>query len=131
MSLFRGWLRKKHARGYGIHSPFAFELITNVLNARYDYYAFYDIPKILSENGLEGYANPAINHLSFRLVNYFNAKQILEINSANGVNTSYLTAPASDIRCLCVEMIVSRLLSLESCRLLGTKSENCVEDTIA
>lgn len=103
MSLFRGWLRKKHTRGYGIHSPFAFELITNVLYARYDYYAFYDIPKILKENGLEGYANPAINHLSFRLVNYFNAKQILEINSANGVNTCYLTAPASDIRCLCVE----------------------------
>lgn len=103
ISLFRGWLRKKHSRGYGIHSPFAFDLITNVIYARYGYYAFHDIRKILSENGLEGCATPAFHHLSFRLVNHFNAKNILEINSANGVNTCYLTAPASDIRCICVE----------------------------
>lgn len=104
MSLCRGWLRKKHARGYGIHSPFAFDLINNVLYARYGYYAFHDIRKILSENGLENFAMPALNHLSFRLVHYFNAKHILEINAANGVNTCYLTAPASDIHCTCVEM---------------------------
>lgn len=103
MSLFRGWLRKKHARGYGIHSPFAFDLITNVIHARYGYYAFHDLRQILSENGLEGFATPALNHLSFRLVHYFNAKHILEINAANGVNTCYLTAPASDIHCTCVE----------------------------
>jgi len=124
MFLFRGWLRKKQSRGHGIHSPFAFDLITNVIYARYGYYAFHDIRKILSENGLEGCATPAFNHLSFRLVNHFNAKHILEINSANGVNTCYLTAPASDIRCICVEkeseeVAVARKLQAAS----GRKSE--------
>lgn len=99
----RWWLRLRQSRGYGIHSPFAYDLITNVIYARYDYYAFYDIAQSLRKNGLHDDATAAFNRLSFRLINYFNAKHILEVNSGKGVNTCYLTAPASDIWCTCVE----------------------------
>lgn len=100
---FRWWFRLKQSRGYGIHSQFAFNLITNVLYQKYNYYAFHDIPKILREHGLQSYGETDFNHLSFRLVNHFKSKRILEINSGMGVNTCYLTSVASDIHCTCVE----------------------------
>lgn len=101
MLFSRWWLRLKQSRGHGVHSPFAFDTITNVLHAKYGYYAFQDIPKILTEKGLQSYVQREINHLSFRLVNHFKAKHILELNAAEGVNTRYLVASSSDIRCTC------------------------------
>ncbi len=105
MLFSRWWLRLKQSRGHGIHSPFAFDTITNVLHAKYGYYAFQDIPKILTEKSLQSYARSEINHLSFRLVNHFKAKRILELNAAEGVNTRYLVASSSDIRCTCVATV--------------------------
>lgn len=99
----RRWLRHKQSRGHGIHSPFAFDLITNVIYDKHVYYAFHDIHQMLVDHNLESFASPRFNHLSFRLVNHFKSKNILEINSLKGINTCYLTAPASDIRCTCVE----------------------------
>lgn len=93
----------KQSRGHGIHSPFAYDLITNVLRSPYSYYAFQDIERVLSESGLDASIITEFNHLSYRLVHHFNAKRILEINSGKGVNTLFLTTPARDIRCTCVE----------------------------
>lgn len=105
---FRWWLRLKQSRGHDVHSSFDFNLITNVLCKKHNYYAFYDIPKILRENGLQSFDND-LNHLSFRLVNHFNSKRILEINSGIGINTCYLTSVASDIHCTCIEKEVYRV----------------------
>lgn len=36
-----GWLAKyRHSKGFGVHSPFAFRFITEVLGERYPYYDF-------------------------------------------------------------------------------------------
>lgn len=86
-----------------MHSPFAFGLITNVIYSPYSFYAFSDIRETLLQNGLNPNSITGFNHLSFRLVHYFQAKNILEINSGSGVNTLFLTAPSSCIRCRCVE----------------------------
>jgi hypothetical protein len=49
--LLLDWLkRKKQAKGYGIHSPFAYELITRVIKEEHGYTAFSDIEEILREN---------------------------------------------------------------------------------
>ncbi|MFA6912428.1 MAG: hypothetical protein WCQ61_04845, partial [Proteiniphilum sp.] len=102
MGHFRWWLRWKQSRGHGVHSPFAFDLITNVISGQHDYSAFQDLPRYFETFDLARYAQPRFNQLSFRLINYFKAKRILEINAAEGVNTCYLVAPSSDIRCTCV-----------------------------
>lgn len=100
-----GWLlRKKQAKGHGVHSPFAYNLITNVIYSPYHFYAFSDIYDIISRNDI----NPedsitAFNHLSFRLVHYLQPENILEINSGIGINTLFLTAPSSGIHCECME----------------------------
>lgn len=103
MLLLRWLQRMKQSRGHGIHSPFAYNLITRVLRSPYSCYAFQDIATVLTESGLDASTITEFNHLSYRLVHYFNAKIILEFNSGNGVNTLFLTAPAPDIRCTCVE----------------------------
>ncbi|MBK5194949.1 MAG: hypothetical protein JJE08_02795 [Proteiniphilum sp.] len=94
----------KQSQGHGIHSPFAYDLITNILRSPYSYYAFQDIEKVLTECGLDTNLITEFNHLSYRLVHQFKAKTILEINSGKGVNTLFLTAPAADIHCTCLEV---------------------------
>lgn len=98
------WLKRfRQSRGYGVHSPFAFELIQKVLSSRTHYYAFDEIADHLSANHPHLPLNKPLHHLSFRLVRHFNAMKILEINSGHGVNTLYLLSPDSRIHCTCVE----------------------------
>lgn len=98
------WLKRfRQSRGYGVHSPFAFELIQKVLSSRTHYYAFDEIADHLSANHPLVPPNKPLHHLSFRLVHHFNAMKILEINSGRGVNTLYLLSPDSRIHCTCVE----------------------------
>ncbi len=95
--------RIRQSRGYGVHSPFAFDLITNGIHSPHTFYAFDDIRKVLTENGFDKDTITPFHLLSYRLVRYFNVKNILEINSGKGVNTLFLLAPAADIQCSCIE----------------------------
>jgi len=51
-----------------------------------------------------------VNKLTFKLVNHFKAKHILEIGSGYGINTLCLTAASADIVCTCVETSVEKYL---------------------
>lgn len=103
MACFKWLQRFRQSRGYGVHSPFAFQLIQKVLSSRAHYYAFDEIADHLSSNHPHVPLNKPYHHLSFRLVRHFNAMKILEINSGRGVNTLYLLSPDSRIHCTCVE----------------------------
>lgn len=103
MSVFRWLQRKRQAKGYGVHSPFAFDLITNVIRSGYMYNAFSDIREILEKNHQDTSLITDFNFLSFRLVHHFQAKHILEIHSGKGMNTLFITAPHSGIHCVCIE----------------------------
>lgn len=100
MSLFRRLLRLKQSKGHGVHSPFAFELITNVLYSPHTYYALHDIDRFLWVNealfrsrGIEPGGVVKYNQTSFRLVNRFKPERILEFNSGIGVNSLFVLAP--------------------------------------
>lgn len=93
----------RHHRGHGIHSPFVYNLIRKVIEEKMPYYAYEDLKEHLKGNPEINHSISKYNKLSFRLVNYFNAKKILEIGSGSGINTLYLTAPAKDISCMCIE----------------------------
>ncbi|MDH6353854.1 putative O-methyltransferase YrrM [Dysgonomonas sp. PH5-45] len=94
----------RHRGGHGVHSPFAYSLITNAINEKKWFYAYEDVPLYLQECKAT-IKNKGIkyNRLVFRLINYFNAKNILEIGSGTGLTTLYATAPSSLIKCTCVE----------------------------
>jgi hypothetical protein len=102
--LLLDWLkRKKQAKGYGIHSPFAYELITRVIKEEHGYTAFSDIEEILRENNIEP-GNKKLNHLSYRLVSYFKPGKILELETGQGVNTLYISAASKDAVCHCFDL---------------------------
>jgi hypothetical protein len=94
----------RHRRGHGIHSPFVYRLITHVIEEKRPYYAYQDIRDYLLLFSKIRKNLTKSNRLSFRLVNYFGAKNILEIGAGYGINTLCLTAPASQINGQCVEL---------------------------
>lgn len=98
--LFKWFQRKRHAKGFGIHSPFAFDLVTNVIYEKHWYTAFLDIAQLLSDNNLE-ITDKKLNHLSYRLVRYFQSKKILELETLSGINTLYISSATKDVICHC------------------------------
>lgn len=104
------WLqRQKQSRGHGVHSPFAFHLITRVIHSPHAYYAFYDIPKLLEREGIEPRLITPYNHLTFRLQHHFKPANVLEINTGEGVNTLFLRAAHPGARFTCVENDFSKI----------------------
>lgn len=103
MCLLKGFKRLKQSRGHGVHSPFAFELITQVFRSPHSFYAFSDIPERLRIHGEDPRVITSFNHLSFRLVHHFNARNILEVNPGAGINTLFLMAPSTQINCTWLE----------------------------
>lgn len=93
----------RHHKGHGVHSPFVYNLIRNVIEEKLPYYSYGDLSNYLSSFREEGLKLRKDNQLAFRLVNHFGSKNILEIGAEKGVNTLCLTSPSSDIRCIAVE----------------------------
>lgn len=93
----------RHHKGHGIHSPFVFNLVNNVIEEKTAYYCYDDIAKYLSSFGRKQLVANKRNRLAFRMTNYFDAKNILEIGSSIGVNTLHLTAFSKQSKCICVE----------------------------
>lgn len=63
------WLwRVRHRNGYGVHSPFAFDFVTNVLYNGEHYYAYEEIDRSLCwwQRG----RMKSLRHLLFRMSNY-------------------------------------------------------------
>ncbi|MDE6854265.1 MAG: hypothetical protein K2J38_04325 [Muribaculaceae bacterium] len=66
LSRFRCW---RHGKGFGIHSPFAYALITEVLRQRHPYYGYADI------------SPDQRIRLLFRLVTHFRPEGVLIVSS--------------------------------------------------
>jgi 16S rRNA G527 N7-methylase RsmG len=123
--LYRGI---RYRRGFGVHSPFVFNLISKVIDERNPYYSFEDIElvrlcfkfdetiisykdiisqkekKITIGNAIyKKTLSPKKGALLFRLANYFKAKNILQIGSGMGIPTLYLTSYSKNINCLVLE----------------------------
>ena len=105
--LFYRFLR--YRKGFGVHSPFAFALITRVINERWGFYCYDDIELIRRQlvhkgsTGVRREIKRSHGQLLFRVVNYFKPKRILQIGSPAGIATLYLTSYASDIQCIALE----------------------------
>lgn len=80
-------------RGFGIHSPWAYDLITNVIEEKLPYYAYDDLYEYWEKapDYLPQY-DENVDQMLFRLVNALHPRQILEIGTGAGVSTGYLAS---------------------------------------
>lgn len=115
------YLTASNGKGHGIHSPFVFDFITNVLNDNRHFYA-YDFIEQCRENVLRdnkvleiedfgagstttkskerkvkeiacsALKPKKFGQLMFRIVNYFRANTIVELGSSLGITTAYLAS---------------------------------------
>ena len=84
------WCRRfRHRRGYGVHSPSDFFLITSVMYESLPYYA-YDRLKMSSSTKALPHYREKVNRLLFRLVNYFRTDTLVEVGTGNGDAIRYM-----------------------------------------
>lgn len=126
--LYRGI---RYRKGFGVHSPFVFNLITKVIEERCPYYRFSDIELIRKQllfldtrisypdrrrNGRmrsrtigqiveEEAIRPKHGALLFRLAHYFKSRHILQLGPAMGISTLYLTSYAEGLTCIALENV--------------------------
>lgn len=86
------WIfRFRHRRGYNIHSPFAFSLVTGVVYEAEAYYAYAP----LSEQGQCGRLREKDYRLLLRLMNHIGAGRAVLWNGTDAVAEAYLRAGRS------------------------------------
>ncbi|MDR0542638.1 MAG: hypothetical protein LBH19_10595 [Dysgonamonadaceae bacterium] len=99
----------RYRKGFGVHSPFVYNLITKVIEEKSAYYALEEIEnfrrQLLKDNDLSLITaretqSAAYGALLFRMVNFFKCRNVIEIGSSTGVMGLYL-AMASRTRCQC------------------------------
>ncbi|MBY0480883.1 MAG: class I SAM-dependent methyltransferase [Chitinophagaceae bacterium] len=115
------YLRSSNGRGHGIHSPFVYDFVRNVLMDKRTFYDFDAIEQCAAEmltdqrliqvadlgsgmhmekTSLHRVADLAkllfrpkkYNQLIFRIVNYYGAQHLLEIGTSLGIRTAYMAS---------------------------------------
>ncbi len=126
-----GYRKLRHQRGYGVHSPFVYTLITKVIEERHPYYAYQDIeqfrkqfwlradPVVYPDRRRKGREHtqplgtlirreaisPRKGTLLFRLANYYKTARILQIGSSHDLSAVYLSAYAKGVWCTVLEPV--------------------------
>ena len=115
------YLNASNSKGHGVHSPFVFEFIENVLNDKTEYACYSKIElqrqKLLQNNGrieVEDFGAGSsviktktrivkdiaasslkpkkFSQLLFRIINYYQHKNVIELGTSLGITTSYLAS---------------------------------------
>lgn len=121
LKFLKYYLTASSGKGHGVHSPFVYEFITNVMNDDRHFYAYDSIEQI-RQNVLRNdkvltiadfgagstitksnkrkvkdiarfaLKNRKFGQLMFRIVNYYTAHTSVELGSSLGITTSYLAS---------------------------------------
>ncbi len=88
-------LKARYHRGYRVHSPFVYQLITDVFEGMYDYYAFEEIEVVrrsVKRSVRRGFLPRKYAQMLFRLINFFQPSYLVELGVGDGVTGQYLMA---------------------------------------
>jgi predicted O-methyltransferase YrrM len=115
------YVTASNGAGHGVHSPFVFDFITNVLNDRRTFYAYQELEKLRhdlladqtvltiedfgagsaitksNQRSVSDIARSALKakkygQLMFRMVDYYKANTIVELGTSLGITTGYLAS---------------------------------------
>ena len=95
---YTAFRRYNRSKGYGVHSPFAYNFIRNVLREKYPYYAYSELKeqrkraKVLSakKSGQQRLISYSSAKMLFRIACHFCPDLILQIGTTHGVASSAL-----------------------------------------
>lgn len=93
----------RHRKGYGVHSPFAYNLITKVIEEKSGYYAYQQIEGLHRTLHDKQSLNKRRYRLLFRLTNRFKPQTIIEAGSEGGYSTLYLQKGCPTAQHFCIE----------------------------
>jgi predicted O-methyltransferase YrrM len=139
------WLTSKHKKGFGIHSPFLFDLITLVFNDKSDKKAYrlaeiirrdyltskraimvQDFgagknsgPRFVREICRDSSVPEKYGELLYRLCNHFKPETILELGTSCGISTLYLASGNP----------MARVITLEGCPETAILAQNTFTKT--
>jgi hypothetical protein len=104
LRLYR-WIRFRH--GHGVHSPFAFSFINDVVEEKSGYYAYKAIYEQIARVQLfpEYSTDAPLKYLLllYRISNYFKPEQIIRLGTERGGSLLYLQALSSHTNCTLIE----------------------------
>ena len=101
--------RIRYRKGYGVHSPFAFRLITEIIFESYPYYGYAEIQKTPALLGRENInLSTKVLKLIFRLVNWRQPSSILEIGATSNLKIA-VTQAKKNAQLVYSETIISAL----------------------
>lgn len=93
------WLaRFRHRKGYGVHSPFAFRFITDVIYERHPFYAYKELDKALPFS--KRFRQRRGLHLMLRLANHLQPENIVLPKDA-WLEKRYLQSGCKTARIMC------------------------------
>ncbi len=165
----RYYFTAANGKGHGIHSPFVFDLIKNVLNDKTKYAAYKEVElqrslllgnetiitvedfgagstkgltkqRVVQQIAATSLKPKKYAQLLFRLVNYFQPKQILELGTSLGITTAYLAKAKPEAAVTTMEGSVAiakiaeehfRKLNLQNVRIITGNFEETLAATIA
>lgn len=118
----------KNSRGYGVHSPFLYAFTQDVIYEKNHFYAFSEIEKVreklkkedivinITDFGAGNKTQANISEIAkysikrkewaqllFRIVNFSNSKNVLELGTSLGLSTAYLASVDSNLKCVSLE----------------------------
>ena len=122
----RYYLTAANGRGHGIHSPFVYQFVRNVLNDDKEYYAYDRVEAVreqmlkdhsvievedrgagssvsksnkrkISEIARAALKPPRYAQLLLRVANYYQPKQILELGTSLGITTAYFAEMGAQV----------------------------------
>ena len=132
LKYLRYYITASNGKGHGIHSPFVFHFVTDVLNDKRGFYCYKSIEYLREElkqndttltiedfgagshtkqfhqRKISSVAASALkpakfSQLLFRMVNYYQPKTVLELGTSLGITTSYLACAKNDAQVITME----------------------------
>jgi len=126
------WMTSGNGKGHGIHSPFVFEFIASVLNDDGEYYCYQPIEALrtrlqndqivlefedfgagsrvhasykrkVSEIAKSSLKPRKYAQLLFRMINFYQPKNVLELGTSLGITTTYLASANNNVSVITME----------------------------
>lgn len=98
-ALQHAWIRLRrfpHRCGYGIHSPFAFQLVTGVIYEKGEYYAYRELAEL--RKSMRGALSERDDRLMLRLINHHGARSCWVVGRDTALTCKYLQAGRASCR---------------------------------